>query len=142
LWNAELLAGLYIIFSEIGGDTEMAKYMLLLRGGNDEWANFTPEQAQEIMQKYYTWSSELNGDGKGKVLEGDALREGGRVLSVAADRSIVDGPYAETKESIGGYYVIEATDIDEAVEISRGCPTLLHGGVVEIREVNETPMAS
>jgi hypothetical protein len=116
--------------------------MLLLRGGNDEWANFTPEQAQEIMQKYYTWSSELNGDGKGKVLEGDALREGGRVLSVGTDRSIVDGPYAETKESIGGYYVIEAADIDEAVEISRGCPTLLHGGVVEIREVNENPMAS
>lgn len=112
----------------------MARYMLILKGGGDVWAKYTPEEVQRMMQKYTDWTQELVD--KGLFLAGDALQEGGRVVNVR-EGATVDGPYTETKESIGGYYVVKADGYDEAVEISKGCPTLLHGGAVEVREVVE-----
>ncbi|MBV8139707.1 MAG: hypothetical protein JO121_29355 [Deltaproteobacteria bacterium] len=55
----------------------------------------------------------------------------------APGKIIVDGPYADSKEAIGGFYIIEASDINEAVEIGKGCPSLTYGGSVEIREVDQ-----
>lgn len=112
----------------------MARYMLVLRGGNDMWASYTPEQAQAMMQKYADWTEEIRK--KGVMVAGDPLETGGRVLSVR-NGEVVDGPYTETKEDIAGYYIIQADDYDKAVEISKGCPTLLHGGDVEIRAIQE-----
>lgn len=112
----------------------MSRYMLILKGGSEDWATYTPEQAQAMMQKYFEWSQEIAQ--KGFMKAGDALKEGGRELSVSGG-SVVDGPYAETKETIAGYYVIEASDYDQAVDVARGCPALLHNGSVEIREVQE-----
>ncbi len=112
----------------------MPRYMLILKDSGDDWASYTPEQAQGMMQKYYDWSREIAE--KGISLAGDPLTEGGRVLAVR-DGAVVDGPYTETKESIAGYYIIKAGDYDSAVEIAKGCPALLHGGIVEVREVQE-----
>jgi hypothetical protein len=51
----------------------------------------------------------------------------------------MDGPYTETKESVGGYFIVEAASLDEAAEIAKECPALLHDGVVEVREINANP---
>lgn len=111
----------------------MAKYMLLLQGGGEAWSTYTPEQAQGMMQKYYDWTQEIQDKG---FLSGDPLQQGGRVLSPGQDGSVVDGPYTETKEAIAGYYIINADDMDGAADLSKGCPALLHGGSVVIREIN------
>ena len=112
----------------------MARYMLILKGGGEAWASYTPEQVQGMMQKYTDWTQEIVN--KGIFLAGDPLQETGRVVSMR-DGAPVDGPYTETKENIAGYYVIKADNYDQAVEVSKGCPALLHGGAVEVREVVE-----
>ncbi|HST03992.1 MAG TPA: YciI family protein [Chloroflexia bacterium] len=110
----------------------MAKYMLVLKGGNDVWATYTPEQAQAMMQKYADWTEDIRK--KGIMVNGDPLEQGGRVLSVR-NGEVVDGPYTETKEDIVGYYIIQADNYDNAAEISKSCPTLLHGGEVELHAI-------
>ena len=112
----------------------MARYMLILKGDINAWADLTPEQAQGLMQRYYDWSQEIADNGIS--LSSAPLMETGRVLT-ARDGIVVDGPYTETKESIGGYYIVKADDYDQAVEIARGCPALTYNGIVEIREVQE-----
>ena len=112
----------------------MARYMLILKGGGEAWASYTPEQVQGMMQKYTDWTQEIVN--KGIFLAGDPLQETGRVVSMR-DGAPVDGPYTETKENIAGYYVIKADNYDQAVEVSKSCPALLHDGTVEVREVVE-----
>lgn len=109
----------------------MAQFMLLLRGG--EFPVYSPEEMQKVLEKYIGWADELRKNGKHRG--GEELKNGGRILS-AKNGKIVDGPFTETKEMIGGYYAIETKDLDEAVEISKGCPHLSYGGSVEIREIN------
>ena len=60
--------------------------------------------------------------------------------SIAEQRTITDGPYAESKDIIGGYTLVEARDLAEAVELSKGCPILEGGGLVEVRPVLQTGM--
>ncbi len=113
----------------------MARYMLFVRGGAEPPADATPEQLQQLIQPYIEWAGRLRAEGT--LLGGDELANSGPVLRVHAGDIVVDGPYAETKEEIGGYFMIEAADEAEAITISRGCPTLTRGGVVEIRAVIE-----
>jgi len=63
---------------------------------------------------------------------GDALKGGRTVL---ADKSTTDGPFAESKEMVGGYSIIEAADLDAATKLAQGCPIFEDGGCVEIREL-------
>ena len=115
----------------------MAKFMLLIRGGDDETRDYTPEQYQHVIQRYIDWSAKLRREGRNHG--GDELKSGGKVVRMRGGQAVVDGPYAETKESIGGYFIIEAADLDEAAEIAKGCPVLLHDGAVEVREINANP---
>ena len=112
----------------------MTQFMLLIRGGDDATRDYTPEQYQQVIQRYIEWSQQLRREGRNHG--GDELKAGGKVVRMRGGQAIVDGPYAETKESIGGYFIIEAADLDEAAEIAKGCPVLLHDGVVEVREIN------
>ncbi len=112
----------------------MSQFMLLLRGGDEAFASFTPEQAQQAMQRYYDWVAQLRGEGC--YVGGEELKGDGRVVRVREGQKMVDGPYAETKESVGGYFLITAADLDAAAEVAKGCPVLGHGGVVEVREIN------
>jgi len=108
----------------------MPQYLLLLRGG--EFEIFSDEQKEKIIQKYYDWTNKLIE--KGIHHTSQELKRNGRVLS-AKDGQIMDGPYTETKEAIGGFFLIDAQNYDDAVEISRECPHFSYGGVVEIREI-------
>jgi hypothetical protein len=112
-------------------ETKMPAYMLLLKGGKFE--NYSPEEMQKILERYIGWSQQLRD--QGAHLGGEELKGGGRVLRKEKNR-ILDGPFTETKESIGGFYMIEARDEAHALEISRQCPHLDYEGEIELREIN------
>jgi len=92
----------------------------------------TPERAQAIMQRWQGWLKELDASGH-LVDRGQPLEYGGKV--VRGEQGVTDGPFAETKEVVAGFTIVEAKDIDEAVALSRGCPILDNGGAVEVRPV-------
>lgn len=109
----------------------MAAFMFVFRGGNARADS--PEQMQQHMKKWMDWFEGLSRSGVYKG-QGAPLEPTGRVVR-GAQRTISDGPYAETKDLVGGYAVVEANDLDAAVEIARGCPIFERGGAVEVRPV-------
>ncbi len=112
----------------------MAQFMLLMRGGAMEYLAYSPEEIQQAIQKYEVWARRLIQ--QGYLRGGDKLRDdGGRLVHSHNGQIVVDGPFAETKETIGGYYLIEAPGYAEAVEIASTCPILAVGGAVEVREI-------
>ncbi|SRR6266851_3926260 len=108
----------------------MAKFLFVYRRGSDAANKMTPEEMQQHMQKWHTWIAE--GLQKGWILDrGNALTQEGRVVN--AKRIVIDGPFVESKEIVGGYSIVQANTIDAAAELAKGCPALLTGGAVEIR---------
>jgi len=111
-------------------ELHMTKFLFVYRRGSDIANKMTPEEMQQHMQKWHTWIGE--GLQKGwMVAPGDALKQEGRVVN--AKRIVMDGPFVESKEIVGGYSIIQADTIDAAAELAKGCPALLTGGSVEIR---------
>ena len=112
----------------------MPQYMFVLGGVTEEKRKAVESKYEEINRKYAEWSERLFKGGHLKDAHKLRAMTGRRL--VLKDGKILDGPFAETKESIGGYYLIEAKNIEEAVELSKQCPTMLYqGGYVEVREV-------
>ena len=116
----------------------MPNYMLLLHEQPADFAEVSPEEMQAIISKYSAWRDGLAKSGH--LVGGEKLRDdGGRVLRAGDDGvRVLDGPYSETKEVIGGYFAIQAADYDEAVQVSSDCPHLTFGGTIELREVEPT----
>ena len=95
---------------------------------------YTPEEIQAVVQKYQEWSEKMGA--AGKLAGGNKLaNNAGKVLRGADNVSVVDGPFAETKEVIGGYFILEAADYDEAAELLKSCPHLAFGGAIELRQI-------
>ena len=115
----------------------MAHYMLLLHHTTGDQPDLSPEEIQGVIAKYREWSERMGA--AGKLVGGDKLAaDAGRVLRMADDRvSVVDGPYSETKEIVGGYFMIDAADYDDAVDIAGTCPHLSFGGTIELRAVDQ-----
>src|SRR5262245_6055728 len=90
----------------------------------------TPERAQQSMQRWVRWMQDLESKGHLKD-RGQPLDRSGKVVR-GQQKSVVDGPYTEAKDLVGGFSIVEARDIDQAVELSRGCPILDGGGSVEV----------
>jgi hypothetical protein len=109
----------------------MATFMLLLKGG--EFTGYSPEDYQKILQDYFGWSQKLRNQRKYKG--GDELKGSGRVLAMK-DGRVVDGPFTETKEVVGGYFLIEEPSLEAAIATARDCPHLKYKGTVELREIN------
>jgi hypothetical protein len=98
----------------------------------------TPERAQQNMQKWMAWMRDL--DTKGHLKDrGQPLERVGKVVR-GQQKMVTDGPYAEAKDLVGGFTIVEARDIEQAVELSRGCPILEGGGSVEVRPVMKMDM--
>ena len=93
----------------------------------------TPERAQQSMQRWIAWMKELDREGHLKD-RGQPLERTGKVVR-GQQKTVTDGPYPEAKDIVGGFTLVEALDIDQAVELSRGCPILEGGGSVEVRPV-------
>jgi hypothetical protein len=88
---------------------------------------------QETMQRWVAWFKDLTANGHIKD-PGHPLERTGKVVK-GQQKSVHDGPFAEAKDVVGGYTLIEATDLTQAVELSKGCPILDAGGSVEVRPV-------
>ena len=99
----------------------------------------TPEMAQKSMQAWMAWIRDLEARGHLKN-PGQPLEHGGKVISGSA-RTITDGPYAETKDIVLGFIVVQARDIDQAVELAAACPMVEGGGAVEVRPVQKMAFA-
>ena len=114
----------------------MAQFMLILRDGPTDFSQFSPADIQAVITKYEDWGNKLGSEGK--LRDGRKLTDGeGRLLDGGSGRiKVTDGPYGETKEVIGGFYLIEAKDFDDAVAIARGCPQLEFKGSVEVRKID------
>jgi hypothetical protein len=111
----------------------MAQFMMFIRGGGD-YASFSPEQVQQTLQKYRDWSEALHQ--QKRLVSAERLKDEAKVLRVHDGQIVVDGPFAETKEGIGGYYLIEAANEAEAIQIAKSCPIFAEkGGSIELREI-------
>jgi hypothetical protein len=111
-------------------------FLLLFRNaGPDAHAKLTPEMRQELTQRWNDWYDGLAA--QRKVEHGRPLALQGRVVTGGPTPRVTDGPFAETKEIVGGYFFLNVADIDEATEIAKQCPGLPLGLSVEVRPVAE-----
>jgi hypothetical protein len=111
----------------------MAKFMYLFRSNATAQWPPSPEQMKQAMKKWMGWMDSLKKNGHIKT-GGERLDRTGKVVRGKAT-AVTDGPYVEVKDSIQGYLLVEAKDIDQAVELSKGCPVLEGDGTVEIRPI-------
>jgi hypothetical protein len=113
-------------------DQNQNGYMLIFRG--TDWHNgLSPEQMQQVADTWMTWFKRLTDEGK--VLAGNPLEPEGKIISGKNGHVVSDGPFAESKEAIGGYFLLQVNTLDEAVEIAQECPGLAYGIRVEVRPV-------
>jgi hypothetical protein len=113
-------------------ETTTGEYMLLFRGPHWD-RGLSPQELQAAMDKVMAWFEGLNA--RGRVKASQPLSAQGRMISGGNGNLVVDGPFAESKEAVGGYLVLQADDLNEAVEIARSMPTLKHGVSVEVRPI-------
>jgi len=114
--------------------TSKSDYLLLFRGTNWD-KELSPEQLQKVVADWAAWFERLTQEGK--CQGGHPLQSEGKLVSGKQGRTVADGPFAESKEAIGGYFYLEVADMNEAVEIARQCPGLEYGAIVEVRPVAE-----
>ena len=114
----------------------MSQFMLFLYDDPQDFADVSPDEMQRIVEEYSAWREGLQSGGR--LIGANKLKdEGGKHVSlVDGDVRIVDGPYSEAKEIIGGYFIVEASDYDQAVELTRDCPHLKYGKRTEIRRID------
>jgi hypothetical protein len=114
-----------------------SEYLLLFR--NNAWyQDLAPEVIEESMNRFSAWADQLSKEGKLK--SGGPLETIGKTLT---SRNVVtDGPFAESKEAVAGFFVIEAASLEAAVEIANGCPGLDVGQTVEVRSFTVDPFAN
>jgi hypothetical protein len=113
----------------------MEKFMFIFHGGQAD--SLSPEQMQEHFGKWMGWVDSLSK--AGKYVAGEPLLPGGKLVS-GKNKSVTDGPYTEGKEVVGGFFVINAESIDDAVAISKDCPDFDLGGSVQVRQVMKLEM--
>jgi hypothetical protein len=122
----------------------MNQYMLVMRGSHEAFGGMGEADRKLLMEKYYAYVQRLKDEGRFKG--GAALSDKSRVLKATttvapADKAgrpkvvATDGPFAEAREALNGYFMIEAASLEEAERIGHDCPCLTHGETLEIIEV-------
>ena len=112
--------------------------MLIFRS-TDWYQGLSPEQMQQIADQWMAWFNRLKD--QGTAIAGNPLEREGKIVS-GKNRVVSDGPFAESKETIGGYFLLKVNTLEEAVAIAQECPGLSYGIRVEVRPVaGECPMA-
>lgn len=115
------------------------QYMLLIYGDMDPGTEMNEAEQAAEMKRWYDYSDWLGK--KGWMRAGDALQPVEQATSVrvqGGERIVTDGPFAETKETLGGYYLLEVDNLDDAIEAAAECPGAT-GGTIELRPVMELP---
>jgi len=113
----------------------MSEYLILIYESEPAYAAAPPEVYGEVMEAHNRFAEQV-GEIGGKLLGGNALQPTSTATTIRSD-VVTDGPFAETKEALGGYYLVEARDLDHALEIAKICPARFGG--VEVRPVMEFP---
>ena len=108
----------------------MARFMYIFRGGAFVTPGLSPTEMQEHLAKWYRWADTFAKAGRGNV--GHPLENRARSIR-GRDRTVTDGPYAESKDLVTGAFVFEAASLDEATELARDCPIYEFDGSVEVR---------
>jgi hypothetical protein len=114
------------------------QYMLLIYNDPQTWESMPEAQRGEVYNAYGTFTAELQGSGK--MVAGDALQATDTATSVRVrdgETLTTDGPFSETKEVLGGYYMLEADNLDRALEVAARIPAARMGGAIEVRPLVE-----
>jgi hypothetical protein len=115
-------------------------YMLIFRS-TDWYKGLSPEETQQVADRWMAWFKRLTD--QGKAIAGNPLEHEGKIVSGKNGRVVSDGPFAESKETIGGYFLLKIGTMEEALAIAQECPGLPYGIRVEVRPVaGECPMAA
>ncbi|MBC7868329.1 MAG: transcription initiation protein [Gloeobacteraceae cyanobacterium ES-bin-316] len=109
----------------------MEEFMMIFRMAPMGDFQPTPEQMQEGIKHWQDWIGGIAA--QGKFVSTNQLGFTGKTLK--ADGIITDGPYAEVKEIVGGYIIVKANGMDDAMDLAKGCPILFIGGHVEVRAI-------
>jgi hypothetical protein len=118
---------------------DLMKYMLLIYNEEKAWSKFTEAQRQGFMAEFAQFTQQIKS--AGQWLSSSQLQPTSAATSVRVrdgKRLVTDGPFAETREQLGGYYLIEAKDLDEAIAIAARIPSV-SAGTVEVRPLVERP---
>jgi hypothetical protein len=106
----------------------MAEYLILIYEREGEYATASPEVIKEVMEAHNRFGERFGS----RIVGGKALKDAQTATSIRND-VVTDGPFVETKEVLGGYYLVQADDLDEAIEIAKHCPARFGG--VEVRPI-------
>lgn len=113
----------------------MKEYLMLIRENLENYGKMTPQEIQDDIAQHVQWVEKLVKSGNFKG--GNPLTPMGTHVR-GKEKIVTDGPYIEAKEGVSGFYFLLANSLEEATEISRGCPSLTSGGMVEVREIIPT----
>jgi hypothetical protein len=111
---------------------QTSKHLLLFRTNNWE-KELSPEEVQAVVDRWMAWFNVLKNEGL--VLGGHPLEESGKFVSGKNGQTVSDGPFTESKEAIGGYFLLSDCTFDQALAIAKQNPALEHGLVVEVRPI-------
>lgn len=112
----------------------MPKYLVLIYDDEKQWETAEQKVWEDMGVKHNRFQEQVNAMDGAKVVGGEALNPTNTATSIRGD-VVTDGPFVETKEALGGYYYIEAKDLDQALEIGKLCPVI--SGGVEVRPIME-----
>ena len=115
------------------------KYMLLIYSDEKAWAAMSDTERQAMMEEYLKFSADIRASGH--YLAGAPLQPTSTATTVRVrdgKRAVTDGPFAETREQLGGYYLVEAKDLDEAIGLAARIPGA-RAGTIEVRPVIPVP---
>ena len=114
--------------------TEAPQFMLIFRESTPErYAVMTVDERRQALRDWNAWCDQLAA--QGKLRSGNPLHPVARVVSAKREQRVLDGPFAEAKELVGGYFLLAADDLDEAIAIAEQSPNLKFGMTVEVRQI-------
>lgn len=114
----------------------MEKFMFIFHGGMPPTSS--PEQMQANMGKWMAWIDKLAKDNR--YVSGEPLLPGGKLVAGANGKSVTDGPYTEGKEVVGGFFIVNAKDMDDAVSLTKDYPDYEAGGKIQVRQIMKIDM--
>lgn len=118
--------------------TNQPEYVLLL-SGKDWYSKLSHAELQNVAGQFKAWFDDLAA--QGKIKGGQALGRSGAIVSGKNGRTVADGPFAESKEAIGGFISLRVDTLEEAIAIAKANPALAYGGTIEVRPAaEECPM--
>lgn len=114
----------------------MKQFMLIIRSEKIDFSKFLPKDFENFMMEYGNWTEKLVS--AKKFISGEKLTENlGKTIRKNGKSIVAEGPYADSKDSISGFYIVQAKNEAEAIKIANDCPSVKLGGSVEVREIDQ-----